>query len=163
MGFKDKFKKNNKPDEKPPVPVRTREVPKEIGNRTSVSSADMALLVASFIPLGLIGSLTIFALRKLTALWRKIVSWIKKQIQKVIKIIEGFKYFIAGRVNGMVERLHEYWKEDEQWYRKETVEKISEKEVPPEILEKYNRKKGNKVMTEYDATQELKQQLELCA
>lgn len=158
-----------KSETKKEVPVNKRQVPRHIRisaaqtppkNESDNKDKKKAILASMiFINFGLLGSLTFFALRKLTNLWREIVNWVKKHVKKVISKIEGYKYLIAGKIGEMVQKLREYWKEDKQWYMKETTTPIEESEVPPEILENYKKKKA----AEYDATNELNEQLELCA
>ncbi len=133
-----------KSETKKEVPVNKRQVPRHIRisaaqtppkNESDNKDKKKAILASMiFINFGLLGSLTFFALRKLTNL-------------------------IAGKIGEMVQKLREYWKEDKQWYMKETTTPIEESEVPPEILENYKKKK----VAEYDATNELNEQLELCA
>jgi len=131
---------------------------KKIFNPKNLKHVGKALV---YINLGLIGSLTVMALSKVTKLWQAIIGWVKAEISKVKKHIEGFKYFISCSLNKFSQILRQYWVEDEQWFKTEAISPINENEVPPEILHNYQKKKA-KSEVEYDATPELNAQLQLC-
>lgn len=81
-----------KSETKKVVPVNKRQVPRHIRisaaqtppkNESDNKDKKKAILASMiFINFGLLGSLTFFALRKLTNLWRKIVNWVKKHVKK---------------------------------------------------------------------------------
>lgn len=124
--------------------------------KTGMKESGAGDLIAS----SLVKKITDFATNVLPKLWQNIVNWFIKSVKYALDndFIEGFKFFVKNAGNSCVEILAQYYLEGDQWYKKETTTKISENEVPPEILARARAKRNQNI----DATPELKEKLELC-
>lgn len=127
----------------------------------SASAADSTLsgILISTAPLLNLG---FWSFRKISNLWQKIFKWVSKELKKLKTKIDGFKYFILKSNEVLSQKLHEYWCDASQWYRKEVITPISVDEVPADIRESHRRKLQNQ-NAEIDVSKEMKEQLELWA
>lgn len=89
--------------------------------------------------------------------WNNIIDFLKKAVEKVKQIVVGIVYgckvFVKKLSEGVREISRHYSKVDGYWQETTVTKTISEREVPPEILERAN------AQTELDITDELELQL----
>ena len=75
--------------------------------------------------------------------WREIVGWLNKVIPAIRELFKtiahGIAVFAKKVAPGVVDFLHRtFYKENNQWIRETTTERIDESEVPPRIKAKIN-------------------------
>jgi|TergutMp193P3_1026864.scaffolds.fasta_scaffold09563_6 cell shape-determining protein MreC len=94
------------------------------------------------IAIGIILALSAIFIGALIAFWKNIVEWIKKAVNKIMEVlkvaVEGVRTFIVKTREGLQNKSKYYNKNKltKEWEETVYTKKVSESEVPPEILAK---------------------------
>lgn len=93
--------------------------------------------------------------------WEEIVEWLKICVEKIKKIVAGIWYGVKVFLSKVGENVSQisrhYSKEGDQWYVTQETRKISQNDVPMDILDKMRRSRA----AETDITDEIEEKLEL--
>ena len=99
------------------------------------------------------------AVGALIAFWKNVVEWIKKAVDKIKEVlkvaVEGVRTFVVKTREGLQNKSKYYNKNKltKEWEETVYTKKVSESEVPPEILAKV--RVGN-VEIDIETTEELR-------
>lgn len=100
------------------------------------------------------GAAIIAGVGLLATFWNDITNWIKKAINKVREITNavcyGVSVFIRKISEGLKEISKHYTKKQNQWEETVVTRKVSESEVPKEILEKASSSYDTDITEEYE-------------
>lgn len=108
-----------------------------------------SIILGAVLTAGVVGIVATF--------WNDIISFLQNALYKVKQIVEGIVYgckvFVKKLSEGVREISRHYSKVNGHWQETTVTKTISEREVPPEILERA------KIEEELDITDELELQL----
>ena len=110
----------------------------------------------------LIGVLLAATLVGLAAFWKALITWLKRVIEQVGKmigaVVEGVKTFIVRLSDGIKNVAKSYSKNKVNGAWEETISRksVAERDIPPELIARVNAKLGKEVDTTEELLAELK-------